>query len=189
MSDKAPRSHQLPTDVVKKKGLVMVNTGDGKGKSTAAYGTALRALGHGYKVAVVQFIKGEWQTGESKACSFFKNQYQFFSYGEGFTWQTKDLAKDKALAKQAWQKCLGVLHDDNYFLVIFDEINYCLQYEFLETQEVLDALKQKPADKHVFLTGGGAPKALIEIADLVTEFKKIKHPYDQGIVAQKGIEF
>ncbi len=186
--DKAPRSHKLKGRAIPK-GLIIVHTGNGKGKSTAAFGTALRALGRGYKVAVVQFIKGKWKTGEEMAASFFRGRYRFFGYGKGFTWQTKNFEHDAALARKTWEKCLEVLHDPAYHLVIFDEINYCLQYNFLTTREVCEALLAKPAGKHVILTGNGAPRALKKLADLVTEMKCVKHPYTKGILAQPGIEF
>ena len=186
--DNAPRENHIPKEKISK-GLVLVNTGDGKGKSTAAFGTALRAVGSGMKVAVVQFIKGEWKTGEEQAAKAFGESLKFFPMGEGFTWDTKDFQRDVAKADEAWQKCVEVLHDEVYELVIFDEINYCMQYGFVKPEVVIEELGKKPKDKHVFLTGGGAPEAIKEFADLVTEMKCIKHPYNEGIVAQRGIEF
>lgn len=186
--DKAPRQHKV-SGVNQKKGLILVNTGDGKGKSTAAFGTALRALGTGYRVAMVQFIKGKWKTGEIEAAKIFQERFKIYSMGDGFTWETQNFEKDVETAKRTWAKCVELLHDSEHELVIFDEINYCLKYNFLDTQIVLQELQKKPPQKHVILTGGGAPKALIEMADLVTEMKCIKHPYQQGIKAQPGIEF
>ncbi len=186
--DKSPRDHKVKGEN-KKKGLILVNTGDGKGKSTAAFGTALRSLGRGYKVAMVQFIKGKWKTGEGEAAKIFGGRFKIFSMGDGFTWETKNLEKDLARAREAWDKCREILHDKEHELVIFDEINYVLKYNFLNVKEVVAELKKKPALKHVFLTGGGAPQEIIDIADLVTEMKCIKHPYHQGIKAQPGIEF
>lgn len=186
--DKSPRNHKIIKEY-KKVGLIIVNTGDGKGKSTAAFGTALRALGRGYKVAVVQFIKGKWKTGEEKAAVKFGKNFTILPMGEGFTWDTKNFEQDVKSARKAWAKCLEFLHDKEHELVIFDEINYVLKYNFLDVSEVVAALKNKPSLKHVILTGNGAPSELIEIAHLVTEMKLIKHPYHQGIKAQPGIEY
>ncbi len=186
--DKAPRDHKT-TGEYQKKGLILVNTGDGKGKSTAAFGTAIRALGRGYKVAMVQFIKGKWKTGEEEAFKLFGARFHHFVMGDGFTWDTQNFEKDVQTARQAWEKCKELLHDQEHQLVIFDEINYVLKYNFLKTAEIVQELKTKPPLKHVFLTGGGAPPELIELADLVTEMKCIKHPYHQGLKAQPGIEY
>lgn len=169
--------------------MIIVNTGDGKGKSTAAFGTALRALGQGYKVAIVQFIKGNWKTGEGEFFKKFKDQCQLCIMGEGFTWDTKDFTQDVAAAQRAWDKCRELLHDDAHQLVIFDEINCALAYNFLDVNKVIKELKKKPSLKHVILTGRDAPKELIELADLVTEMKCIKHPYTKGIKAQPGIDY
>jgi len=172
-----------------KKGLILIHTGDGKGKSTAAFGTALRALGRGHKVAIVQFIKGNWKTGESKFFKKLGDQCQIFSMGEGFTWETKNYEQDVKTAKRAWAKCCTFLRDDVHQLVIFDEINYVLHYNFLDVKEVIAELKQKPLLKHVILTGNHAPADLMAVADLVTEMKCHKHPYQQGIKAQPGIDY
>jgi cob(I)alamin adenosyltransferase len=187
-TDKAPRTHE---DIKKaiKKGLIIVHTGNGKGKSTAAFGTALRAMGRGYKVAIVQFIKGKWKTGETEFFKKFPDQCEILSLGEGFTWITQDFEQDVAKAQNAWKKCCAILHDEKYQLVIFDEINYVMKYNFLDINEIIAELKNKPAFKHVILTGNGAPDQLIEMADLVTEMKCIKHPYQKGIKAQAGIEY
>lgn len=186
--DKAPRDYSGIKEF-KKKGLILVNTGDGKGKSTAAFGTALRALGRGYKVAMVQFIKGTWKTGEIEAAKKFGDQFKIFTLGEGFTWDTKNFEQDLKTAQKAWDKCVELLHDKEHELVIFDEINYCMQYNFLDPEIVVTEIRKKPALKHVILTGGGAPQSIIDLADLVTEMKCIKHPYQQGIKAQPGIEY
>ena len=136
------------------------------------------------------FIKGKWKTGEDQAAQkYFRGRIKFYPMGDGFTWETQNFSKDVAAAKKAWAKCLEFLHDDKHGLVIFDEINYVLKYNFLDVKEVVRELKKKPVLKHVFLTGGGAPPEIIEIADLVTEMKCIKHPYHKGIKAQQGIEF
>ncbi len=187
-TDKAPRSHQEIKEF-KKKWLILVHTGDGKGKSTAAFGTALRAIGRGYKVAMVQFIKGRWKTGEVEAAKKFGDQFEIFTIGDGFTWDTKNFEGDVKTARQAWEKCREILHDSTHQLVIFDEINYVMKYNFLDPSEVVAELKRKPPLKHVILTGNGAPPAILEIADLVTEMKCIKHPYQKGIKAQPGIEY
>ena len=186
--DYAPRTYQGPKKFISK-GLIIVYTGAGKGKTTAALGAALRALGRGYRVAMVQFIKGPWKTGELAAVKSFGNRFKIYPTGEGFTWETKNLERDLFLAKKSWEKCQEVLLDRTHQVVIFDEINYALQYHFLDVKEVLRALKKKPKSKHVILTGGGAPKSLIELADLVTEMKCIKHPFQQGILAQPGIDY
>lgn len=188
LPDKAPR--QGPRiDSFEKKGLVILHTGGGKGKTTAALGTALRAIGRGWRVAMVQFIKGKWKTGEIKAAEKFGDQFKIFPMGEGFTWETRSFEADVRTAQKAWARCVELLNDSEHELVIFDEINYALQYNFLQTGEVLEALKKKPPLKHVILTGNGAPPGLIEIADLVTEMKCVKHPFEKGIPAQPGIEY
>ena len=186
--DHAPRRHRDIKTAVKK-GLIIVHTGNGKGKSTAAFGTALRAIGRGYKVAIVQFIKGKWKTGEGEFFKKFSDQCLMLSLGEGFTWVTQNFEEDVKSAQKAWAKCREILHDKHYQLVIFDEINYVMKYNFLDVKDVIAELEKKPASKHVILTGHGAPQALIDMADLVTEMKCIKHPYQQGIKAQAGIEY
>ncbi len=186
--DKAPRTHKnLKTTV--KKGLIIIYTGNGKGKSTAAFGTAIRAIGSGFKVAIVQFIKGKWKTGEAKFFKSLKGQCQIFEMGDGFTWDTKNFEEDVKTAQRAWKKCCELLHDKKHQLVIFDEINYAIAYNFLDVNEVIAQLKQKPQHKHVILTGDKVAKELVDLADLVTQMKCIKHPYQKGIKAQPGIEF
>ncbi len=186
--DKAPRTHKDVKANIKK-GLIIVYTGNGKGKSTAAFGTAIRAIGSGFKVAIVQFIKGKWKTGEGKFFKSLKGQCQIFEMGKGFTWDTKNFDDDVQTAQRAWKKCCELLHDKKHHLVIFDEINYAIAYNFLDVNEVLAQLKQKPAHKHVILTGDKAAQALADLADLVTEMKCIKHPYQKGIKAQAGIDY
>ena len=186
--DLAPREYNGPTDRIKK-GLLIVYTGEGKGKSTAAFGAAFRSLGRGFKVAVVQFIKGEWISGEVKALEKFGAQVDYFSEGEGFTWDTKDLARDKATARRGWERCLQLLRERKHHLYLFDELVYVLKYEFISLEEVLAGLNERDPKAHVILTGRDAPASLIEMADLVTEMKGIKHPYRQGILAQPGIDF
>lgn len=187
-TDKAPRFFRVSQSRTKK-GLIIVYTGNGKGKSTAAFGTAIRALGKGFKVAIVQFIKGSWKTGEAKFFKSLKMRCDFFEMGDGFTWDTKDFEKDAITARRAWKKCCELLHDTEHQLVIFDEINYALAYNFLDIHDVVEQLKQKPAFKHVILTGDKAAKQLIDLADLVTQMKCLKHPFSKGIQAQPGIDY
>ncbi len=178
----AERSHQ--------KGLIIVHTGNGKGKTTAALGMVLRSLGHGYRVAIVQFIKGAWEPAEKAVLSRWEDQLEFYAMGEGFTWETQDRERDIQKAEQAWEKGLGFIRNPDFKLVLLDEINVALKLGYLDVETVLAGLEQKPEDSHVILTGRGAPTALIDKADLVTEMTPIKHPFrDQGIKAQPGIEF
>ena len=172
------------------KGLVLVNTGQGKGKTTAALGLALRTLGHGGRVAVVQFIKGAWQPGEAKALQSFGDQLQWHALGEGFTWETQDRERDRQLVAEAWQQSLVYLRDPAVQLVLLDEINVALKLGYLPVEDVLTGVDERPELTHVVLTGRGAPQALIERADLVTEMSLVKHPFrEQGVKAQLGIEF
>ena len=173
-----------------KKGLIIVNTGNGKGKTTAALGMVLRSLGHGYKVAIVQFIKGAWEPAEKAVLGRWEGQLEFYAMGEGFTWDTQDRDRDIEKAQQAWQKGLSFIRNPDYKLVLLDEINIALKLGYLKIDDILAGLQEKPEDSHVILTGRGAPPELIEKADLVTEMKLIKHPLkDQNIKAQAGIEF
>ena len=188
LTDKAPRDHKTQGDY-QKKGLILVNTGSGKGKTTAAFGTALRALGRGWRVGMVQFIKGKWKTGEVEAAKKFGDQFEIFTIGDGFTWDTQNFEQDVKTARQAWEKCKELLHDQDHQLVIFDEINYVMKYNFLDASEIAAELEKKPPLKHVILTGNGVPQSIIDLADLVTEMKVIKHPYEKGIKAQPGIEY
>jgi cob(I)alamin adenosyltransferase len=172
------------------KGLIIVHTGDGKGKTTAALGMVLRSLGHGYKVAIIQFIKGAWEPAEKKVLSHWPGQLEFYAMGEGFTWETQDRERDKDKAGAAWVKALEFIRDSSYQLVLLDEINVALKLGYLQVEQVLAGLAEKPASSHVILTGRGAPPELIARADLVTEMKLIKHPFrEQGVKAQPGIEF
>ncbi len=170
-------------------GLLMVHTGDGKGKSTAAFGMAARALGWGYKVGVVQYIKGGWATGEKQFFDRFPDELTWRVMGEGFTWDTQDLERDIAAAKGAWAVSLEMLADPELHLVVLDELNIALRYDYLPIEEVVAGLKARPADKHVVVTGRNAKPELLEAADLVTEFAQVRHPFDQGFKAQRGIDF
>jgi cob(I)alamin adenosyltransferase len=175
---------------IKEKGLIIVNTGTGKGKTTAALGMVLRSLGHGYKVAIVQFIKGAWEPAEKAILARFEDQLEFHAMGEGFTWDTQDRDRDIATAARAWEKALSYIANPEYRLVLLDEVNIALKLGYLSPETVIAGLAQKPPLSHVILTGRGAPQSLIDVADLVTEMTLIKHPYrEQGVSAQPGIEF
>jgi cob(I)alamin adenosyltransferase len=171
------------------KGLLIVNTGPGKGKSTAAFGLALRMLGHGRRVGVVQFVKGAWHTGEKDAFAVFGDRVAWHTMGEGFTWETQDLARDIAAARRAWAKAKELLADPAIDLVILDELNIALRYDYLDLAEVVAALKGRREDLHVVVTGRNAKPELLAAADLVTEMGLVKHHFAAGVKAQKGIEF
>ncbi|MBD2742657.1 cob(I)yrinic acid a,c-diamide adenosyltransferase [Coleofasciculus sp. FACHB-1120] len=172
------------------KGLIIVNTGNGKGKTTAALGMVMRSLGHGYRVGIVQFIKGAWEPAEKAVLGRWEGQLEFHAMGEGFTWETQDQQRDIQKAHQAWETGLSFIRNPEFKLVLLDEINVALKLGYLSVEEVLAGLEEKPADSHVILTGRGAPAALIERADLVTEMTLVKHPFrEQGVKAQPGIEF
>ncbi len=175
------------------KGLVIVFTGNGKGKTTAALGMGLRTLGHGYKVAIIQFIKGAWTTGEKKAFEEFPNKIEWRSLGAGFTWETQNRNKDQFLVKKAWEAAQEYMRDESYKLVILDEINIAIKLGYIDSEEIIKFIKDLNMNKnlsHVILTGRGASKEIIEFADLVTEMKLIKHPFrEQGIKAQECVEY
>lgn len=172
----------------KRRGLVIVHTGHGKGKTTAAMGTALRALGAGMKVCMLQFIKGAWRYGELEAAKRLPG-FEIIPMGKGFTWDTKNPEEDRRTAMAAWEECKRRALSGDYDLLIFDEINYAMDYGFVPVAEVVAFLKAKPEALHLILTGRNAHPDVIEAADLVTEMKEIKHPFKKGIVAQRGIEF
>jgi cob(I)alamin adenosyltransferase len=171
------------------KGLIIVHTGKGKGKSTAAFGMVFRCIGHGMKAGVVQFVKGAWATGERTVLEKFPDLVTIKAMGEGFTWETQDRERDIAHARAGWEEAKRMIADPQYKLVLLDELNIVLRYDYLPTEEVVETLRSKPADKHVIVTGRNAKDELIEIADLVTEMEQIKHPFRSGIKAQKGIEY
>jgi cob(I)alamin adenosyltransferase len=171
------------------RGLVIVHTGAGKGKSTAAFGMVLRCLGHGMRVGIVQFVKGAWSTGERTVLARFPDLVTCRAMGEGFTWDTQDRARDIAAAAAAWEMAKAMLADPSYRLVLLDELNIVLRYGYLPVAEVVAALKAKPRDLHVVVTGRNAPPELLELADLVTEMTLVKHPFRAGVKAQAGIEF
>jgi cob(I)alamin adenosyltransferase len=171
------------------KGLLIVHTGPGKGKSTAAFGLALRMLGRGHKVGVVQFIKGAWHSAERDALMRFGDQIAWFTMGEGFTWETQDLKRDIAAAGRAWEKALELLADASISLVILDELNIALRYEYLDLARVVATLTARRGGLHVVVTGRNAKPELIAVADLVTEMTLVKHHFAAGVKAQPGIEF
>ncbi len=174
----------------KEKGLIVIFTGNGKGKTTAALGMALRVIGHKKSVAVIQFIKGGWESGETKALQGFDKLLEFHTLGEGFTWESQDRQRDQLLIEKAWKKSLRYLEDPKFKLVILDEINVAMKLGYINHSQVLTGIKSRPKLTHVALTGRGAPQELIDQADLVTEMKLVHHPFkEQGVKAQKGIEY
>lgn len=189
---KAERTQLMAQKKGGEKGLIIVHTGDGKGKSSSAFGMVMRAIAHGMPCGVVQFIKGNWVTGEKE---FLRNRFaaecKFVVSGEGFTWDTQDRARDIAAARNGWEQAKDMIRDPAMKLVVLDEINIALRYDYLPIEEVIAFLaSEKPEMTHVVLTGRDAKPDLIELADLVTEMREIKHPFeDQGIIAQKGVEF
>ncbi len=185
---KAARDRMLTGKTIEK-GLLIVHTGKGKGKSTAAFGMALRCVGHGMRVGVVQFVKGKWTTGERSVLERFPDLVEFHALGEGFTWETQDRERDIASARAAWETAKRLIADPTIRLVLLDELNIVLRYDYLPLAEVLEVLRAKPADTHVIVTGRNAAEALIEAADLVTEMTQVKHPFRDGVKAQAGIEF
>ena len=186
---KAARDKILATKTIEK-GLIIVHTGKGKGKSTAAFGMIFRALGHGMPVAIVQFVKGKWQTGERVALEKFGDLVSINTMGEGFTWETQDRQRDLQAARAAWERAKAIVKSGKHRIVLLDELNIVLRYDYLPIDEVVAFLRdEKPDDVHVIVTGRNANEALIEIADLVTEMEVIKHPFRSGVKAQVGIEF
>lgn len=173
----------------RERGLLIVHTGKGKGKTSAALGMVVRAIGHGMKVGVVQFVKGAMATGEKRVFDAFPGNVEFKPMGEGFTWDTQDRTRDIAMARAAWNEVKRMIADPAYDMVLADELNIVLRYDYLALDEVLEAVTARPEMKHVIVTGRNAPDALIEVADLVTEMTQVKHPFRSGVKAQRGIEF
>jgi cob(I)alamin adenosyltransferase len=171
------------------KGLLIVNTGPGKGKSTAAFGIVLRMLGYGHPVGIVQFIKGAWDTGERVALERFDDLVQWHTMGEGFTWETQDRSRDVAAATKAWGKTKELLADPSIKLVVLDELNIALRYDYLDLSDVVDVLRNRRPNLHIVVTGRNAKPELLEAADLVTEMTLVKHHFADGVKAQQGIEF
>ncbi len=185
---KAARDRMLASKT-EEKGLLIVHTGKGKGKSTAAWGMALRMIGHGKRVGIVQFVKGAWETGERDVFEMFPDQVTIKAMGEGFTWETQDKERDMAAAAKAWAAAREMIADPSYAMVILDEINIALRYEYLPLADVLEGLAARPAMLHVVATGRNAHDDLIEAADLVTDMSLVKHPFRSGVKAQQGVEF
>lgn len=185
---KAARDRMM-AEKTETRGLLLVHTGKGKGKSSAAWGMVMRCLGHGMRVGIVQFIKGAWSTGEAEFLKRFPDLVTIRTMGEGFTWETQDRTRDVAAAERAWVEAQKMLADPAIHLIVLDELNVVLRYDYLPLQAVLDAVAARPAGQHVVITGRNAPQALIDAADLVTEMTLVKHPFRAGIKAQPGIEF
>jgi cob(I)alamin adenosyltransferase len=189
MANRKARQDEEVAGKTVEKGLLIVHTGTGKGKSTAAFGLALRMLGRGQRVGVVQFIKGAWHTAERDALAKFGGQVSWHTMGEGFTWETQDLSRDIAAANRAWAKAQELMADPSFGLVILDELNIALRYDYLDLAEAIAALKARRPGLHVVVTGRNAKPELIEAADLVTEMTLVKHHFAAGVKAQEGIEF
>lgn len=185
---KEARTRMLATKT-EERGLLIVHTGKGKGKSTAAFGMVFRALGHGFPVGIVQFVKGAWATGERDVLDKFPELVTIKAMGEGFTWDTQDRQRDLAAARSAWDEAKRMIADPTYRMILLDELNIVLRYDYLPLDEVLEVLRNKPRDLHLIVTGRNAKDELIEIADLVTEMTEIKHPFRAGVKAQAGVEF
>ncbi|MCU7916433.1 MAG: cob(I)yrinic acid a,c-diamide adenosyltransferase [Candidatus Thiodiazotropha sp. (ex Gloverina cf. vestifex)] len=173
----------------KRIGLTLVHTGVGKGKSSSAFGVAFRAAGWGLEVLVIQFIKGQWKTGEQQAATRFEN-IEWHALGDGFTWDTNNPEQDQLTSQKIWTFCQEKIRSHHYDLVILDEINYCCSYDWIDGKEIADFIRhEKPSWMHLILTGREAPAEIVEVADTVTEMKKIKHAFDKGINAEQGVEF
>ncbi len=185
---KAARERMLASKTIEK-GLLIVHTGKGKGKSTAAFGLAIRAVGNGMRVGIVQFVKGKWQTGERGVLEHFPELVTIRVMGEGFTWDTQDRARDMAAAAKAWETAQAMMADPSYGMIVLDELNIVLRYDYLPLDAVLETLEARRPDLHVVVTGRNAKPALIEQADLVTEMTEVKHPFRAGVKAQVGVEF
>ena len=189
MKKKQAAHDKIMATKTQEKGLLIVHTGKGKGKTTAALGMVVRAIGHGKKVGVVQFVKGAMTTGEKTVFDAFPGNVEFKPMGEGFTWNTQDKTRDIALAREAWDEVKRMIADPAYDMVLADELNIVLRYDYLPVEEVVEAVTARGEMKHVIITGRNAPEALIEAADLVTEMTLVKHPFRSGVKAQAGIEF
>jgi cob(I)alamin adenosyltransferase len=185
---KAARDKILAGKTIER-GLIIVHTGKGKGKSSAAFGMVMRAIGHGMRVGIVQFVKGAWNTGERVILEGFPELCTIKVMGEGFTWETQDRQRDIAHARAGWEEAKRMISDPSYRMVLLDELNIVLRYDYLPLDEIIEVLKNKPADKHIIVTGRNASERMMEIADLVTEMELIKHPFRSGVKAQAGIEF
>ena len=189
MKKKQAAHDKIMATKTQEKGLLIVHTGKGKGKTTAALGMVVRAIGHGRRVGVVQFVKGAMTTGEKAVFDAFPEQVDFKPMGEGFTWNTQDRERDIALTRTAWDEVKRMIADPSYDMVLADELNIALRYDYLPLDEVLEAVRARDEMKHVIITGRNAPETLIEAADLVTEMTLVKHPFRSGVKAQAGIEY
>jgi cob(I)alamin adenosyltransferase len=186
--DQPPQEHRLPGDARVASSLVLVHTGDGKGKSTAAFGIVMRAVARDWKVAVVQFLKsGEWHVGEEDVAK--RLGVDWWSIGEGFTWDSTDLSRDQAVARAAWEHARAVIESGTHRLVVLDEVTYPINWGWIDIADVLATLGGRPPRVNIVITGRDAPPALVDAADTVTEMRKVKHAYDRGIVAKKGIDY
>ena len=186
---KAVQDAEVAEKTIADKGLLIVHTGPGKGKTTAAMGLALRALGYGWRIGIVQFIKGAWDTGEKHALARFDDLVSWHTMGEGFTWETQDRVRDVAAAERAWDQAQALMDDPTIRLLVLDELNIALRYDYLSLEAVVTRLRTRREDLHVVVTGRNAKAPLIEAADLVTEMALVKHHFAGGVKAQKGIEF
>ncbi|WP_298397897.1 cob(I)yrinic acid a,c-diamide adenosyltransferase [Sphingobium sp.] len=189
MRKKQAAQAKIMANKTQEKGLLIVHTGKGKGKTSAALGMVVRAIGHGMKVGVVQFVKGAMATGEKAVFDAFPEHVEFKPMGEGFTWNTQDRSRDIANARAAWDEVKRMIADPSYAMVLADELNIVLRYDYLPVDEVLAVVNARDPMKHVIITGRNAPDALVEAADLVTDMVMVKHPFRSGVKAQKGIEF
>lgn len=189
MAKKKAVRDRIVAGKTEERGLLVVHTGKGKGKTTAAMGMAMRCVGHGMKVGIVQFVKGVWDTGERRVLAAFPDLCVMRAMGEGFTWDTQDLQRDVAAARKAFEMAKEMIADSSFRMVILDELNIVLRYGYLPLDEVLQVLRDKPRDLHVVVTGRNAKEELIEAADLVTEMTLVKHPFRSGVKAQPGVEF
>lgn len=189
MAKKKAARDRIIASKTEERGLLIVHTGKGKGKTTAAMGMAMRCIGHGLKVGIVQFVKGVWETGERRVLEHFPELCVMRAMGEGFTWDTQDLRRDKAAARAAFETAKEMIADSSFRMVILDELNIVLRYGYLPLEDVLEVLRGRPHDLHVVVTGRNAKEELIEIADLVTEMALVKHPFRAGVKAQLGVEF
>lgn len=188
MTKQTPPTEAPPKGDVRAPSLLLINTGDGKGKSTAAFGTAMRAIARGWRVAVIQFLKsGEWSVGEEKVAR--QMGVDWWAMGDGFTWDSKDMDESEAIAVAGWERAVETIESGEYDLVVLDEITYPVNWEWIELNDVVRALKQRPDKVNVILTGRDAPQSLVDIADTVTEMRKVKHAYDSGIMARRGIDY
>jgi cob(I)alamin adenosyltransferase len=188
MSEQTPPTEAPPKGHVRARSLLLINTGDGKGKSTAAFGTVMRAVARGWKVAVIQFLKsGDWQVGEEKIAT--QVGVDWWAMGDGFTWDSKDMSESEAIARAGWERAVETIGSGEYQLVVLDEVTYPINWGWVDSDEVVDALANRPDTVNIILTGRDAPQSLIDIADTVTEMRKVKHAYDSGVMARRGIDY